>query len=256
MQREKTMGEKLKGKVAVVTGAGQGAGRGAALAMAAEGAAVILFGRTIGKIEAVSAEIAARGGVAVPFAGDVTVQSDRAACIDLALDRFGRLDILVNAAQSPEMRTARLLDVSLELLDELWSSGAVATFALMRLAYPHMLAAGGGSIVNFSTGAERGPQYYGAYAAVKSAIRTLSRAAAVEWGPKNIRVNVVVPMVHSPSNDADPTDHQLIVAQVPLRRIGDPEQDIGRPIAFIASDEAAYITGMAFALDGGLTYLN
>jgi len=249
------MNGKLAGKVAIVTGAGQGGGMGAALALAAEGAAVVLFGRTLAKLETVAAEIGARGGTAAPFGGDVTADADRQRAVDLAIARFGRLDILVNAAQSPEMRAAPLLEIDPAVVDELWASGAAATLAFMRLVHPHLLRAGGGSIVNFGSGAEFGPAHYGVYAGVKAAIRSISRAAAVEWGKDGIRVNVVVPMVHSPANDADPTDHAVLVQHIPLGRIGDPEKDIGRPIAFLASGDGAYITGSTLMLDGGLTFM-
>jgi NAD(P)-dependent dehydrogenase (short-subunit alcohol dehydrogenase family) len=102
---------KLTGRVAIVTGAGQGGGMGAALALAADGASVVLFGRTASKLERVAAEIASRGGRAAVFAGDVTVEADLKASINLAVQRFGGLDILVNAAQSPEMRNCLLLDI-------------------------------------------------------------------------------------------------------------------------------------------------
>lgn len=249
------MSGKLAGKVAIVTGAGQGAGMGAALALAAEGAAVILFGRTLSKVEKVAARIGERGGIAVAFGGDVTVEADLRRSIDCAVERFGRLDILVNAAQSPEMRTAPLLEIDPAVVDELWRSGAAATLAFMRLVHPHMVKAGGGSIVNFGSGAEFGPAQYGVYAGVKAAIRSISRAAAVEWGKDGIRVNVAVPMVESPANDADPTDHDQLIQYIPLGRIGDPEKDIGRPIAFLASDDSAYMTGCTFMLDGGLTFM-
>ena len=246
---------KLTNKTAIVTGAGQGAGMGAALALAAEGARVILFGRTLSKVEKIAKQIGERGGTAVAFGGDVTKDADCQAAIDLAIARFGGLNILVCAAQSPEMRMAPLLEIKHDVVMELWTSGAAATLAFMCLAHPHMKKAGGGSIITFGSGAEFGPANYGVYAGVKAAIRTISRTAAVEWGKDGIRVNVVVPMVHSPSNDADPMDHKLIIPNIPLGRIGDPEQDIGRPIAFLASDDSAFITGSTFMLDGGLSFM-
>jgi NAD(P)-dependent dehydrogenase (short-subunit alcohol dehydrogenase family) len=249
------MSGKLAGKVAIVTGAGHGGGMGAALALAAEGAAVVLFGRTVAKLERVADEIVKRGGKAASYAGDVTVEADLIGVIDLALSRFGRLDILVNAAQSPEMRNCALLDIEPAVVAELWNSGAAATLAFMRLVHPHMVKAGGGSIVNFGSGAQFGPKHYGVYAGVKAAIQAISRAAAMEWAHDKIRVNTVVPMVASPATDADPTDNAILEKIIPLGRIGDPEKDIGRPIAFLAGDDSGFITGSTFMLDGGLTYL-
>jgi 2-hydroxycyclohexanecarboxyl-CoA dehydrogenase len=246
---------KLSGKVAIVTGAGQGGGMGAALALAEEGAAVVLFGRTLAKVERVAAEIAGRNGQAVAFAGDVTIEADLNAAIDLAVGRFGRLDILVNAAQSPEMRNAPLLEITADVVAELWNSGAAATLAFMRLVHPHMARVGGGSIVNFGSGAQFGPKHYGVYAGVKAAIQAISRAAALEWAKDGIRVNMVVPMVASPATDADPTPNEILSKIVPLGRIGDPETDIGRPIAFLAGEDSKFITGSTLMLDGGLTFL-
>ncbi len=89
----------------------------------------------------------------------------------------------------------------------------------------------------------------------KAAIQAISRAAALEWAKNGIRVNMVVPLVASPATDADPTDNSLLAAAVPVGRIGDPELDIGRPIAFLASDDSRFITGSTVMLDGGLSYL-
>ena len=249
------MTQKLTSRAAIVTGAGQGGGMGAALALAAEGASVVLFGRTGAKLDRVAAEIERRGGTAATFVGDVTVEENLKAAIELAVSRFGRLDILVNAAQSPEMRNSALLDIARETVQELWASGAAATLAIMRLAHPHLAKGRVGSIVNFSSGAMFGPKHYGVYAGVKAAIQAIGRAAALEWAGDGIRVNTVVPMVASPATDADPTPNAVLEKIIPLGRIGDPELDIGRPIAFLASDDARFITGSTLMLDGGLGYL-
>jgi NAD(P)-dependent dehydrogenase (short-subunit alcohol dehydrogenase family) len=97
--------------------------------------------------------------------------------------------------------------------------------------------------------------HYGVYAGVKAAIQAISRAAALEWAGDKIRVNMVIPMVNSPAADADPTDNAILEKVIPLGRIGDPEKDIGRPIAFLAGDDSAFITGSTLMLDGGLGYL-
>ncbi len=244
---------RLTGRVAVVTGAGQGAGRGCALALAAEGAAVVCVGRTAGTLEAVAAEIGAAGGTAHVTPADVTDRASRLAVVAGAVALFGRLDVLVNAAQAPEMRAADLLDVTDEEIAELWASGPVATLALMRACHPHMKAAGGGSIVNFASGALRRPAHYGVYAGVKAAIETIGAAAAVEWGADNIRTNTVVPIVDSPAmdRDLDPEQRERYRAGIPLGRIGRPEEDIGRAVAFLAGDDAAYLSGNTLRLDGG-----
>jgi NAD(P)-dependent dehydrogenase (short-subunit alcohol dehydrogenase family) len=250
---------KLEGRVAIVTGASQGSGYGAAIAMAREGAAIVLVSRTRAKLEAVAAEIAGFGGRSLVHPADV---SDRAALegiVAATVERFGRIDVLVNAAQAPEMRSALIADITDAEVDELWRSGAVATLALMRAVRPHMVAAGGGSIINFGSGSIHVPAHYGVYAGVKAAIQAISRAAALEWAKDRIRVNTVLPMAASPAAALDFAQAEgredLVVQSIPLGRMGDPATDIGEPIAFLASDESKFITGSTFSLDGGLSYL-
>ncbi len=250
---------KLDGTVAIVTGASQGSGYGAALAMAREGARVVLVSRTRSKLETVAREIEDAGGIAMVHAADVTDRAAMAAMVDATVARFERIDVLVNAAQSPVIRTAPIAEISDEDIRELWESGAVATLALMRAVRPHMIAAGGGSIVNFGSGAVHNPQSYGVYAGVKAAIQAISRAAALEWAKDGIRVNVVFPMSESPAADADFALEEgrgdMVAKAIPLGRMGNPIEDIGQPIAFLASDESRFITGSTFALDGGKSYL-
>lgn len=250
---------KLEGKVAIVTGASQGSGYGAAVAMAREGASVALVSRTRSKLEAVAREIEADGSVAMVCPADVTDSDSVSKVVSDVADKFGRIDVLVNAAQSPVIRTAPLAEISDEDVRELWESGAVATLALMRAVRPHMIAAGGGSIINFGSGAVHRPAYYGVYAGVKSAIQAISRAAAMEWADDGIRVNVVFPMSQSPAADADfaleEGRAEMVANAIPLGRIGDPIADIGAPIAFLASDESQFMTGSTYALDGGSNYL-
>lgn len=250
---------KLDGKVAIVTGASQGSGYGASVAMAREGASVVLVSRTREKLESVAKEIEAASGVAMVRPADVTDRVALDAMVQEVAERFGRIDVLVNAAQSPVIRTAPLAEISDDDVRELWESGAVATLALMRLVRPHMIAAGGGSIINFGSGAVHNPAQYGVYAGVKAAIQAMSRAAALEWAKEGIRVNVVFPMSESPAADADFALEEGRTEQVrrsiPLGRIGDPVEDIGQPIAFLASDESRFITGTTVALTGGMTYL-
>jgi NAD(P)-dependent dehydrogenase (short-subunit alcohol dehydrogenase family) len=251
---------RLAGKAAIVTGAGQGGGYGAAVAMAREGAGVTLFGRTRSKLDKVAAEIEDFGGQALVYAGDVTKPADVAGVVAATVTRFGGVHGLVNAAQSPELRLGKVLEIDRASLDELWASGFVATLEMMRAVHPQMAKSGGGGIVNFGSGSQHRPANYGAYASVKSAITTLSRAAALEWAAQNIRVNVVFPFVASPAADADFATKpagalEASIRGVPMGRIGDPERDIGRAVAFLISDDAAYLTGATLGLDGGSTFV-
>jgi NAD(P)-dependent dehydrogenase (short-subunit alcohol dehydrogenase family) len=250
---------KLANKVAIVTGASQGSGYGAAIAMARAGAAIVLVSRSRSKLEPVADEIAALAGRSLIFPADVSDRSAPAAIIAATLERFGKIDILVNAAQAPEMRAARIADITDEEIDQLWHSGALATLSLMRSVRPHMAAAGGGSIINFGSGAIHRPAEYGVYAGVKAAIQAIGRAAALEWAKDKIRVNTVLPMAASPSAKLDAARaegrEELIASLIPLGRMGDPVKDIGEPIAFLASDESGFITGSTLSIDGGLAYL-
>jgi NAD(P)-dependent dehydrogenase (short-subunit alcohol dehydrogenase family) len=131
-----------------------------------------------------------------------------------------------------------------------------ATFWCMQAARPHFLRRGRGSIINFASGSgTRGQETQGAYAAAKEGVRGLSRVAAREWGPEGIRVNVICPFANSPGmiawSQADPEGHAATIAQIPLRRVGDCEVDVGRAAVFLASDDSAYITAQTLWVDGG-----
>lgn len=250
----------LSGRVAIITGAGQGGGRGTALVLAGHAARLVLFGRTAAKLEAVAAEVVARGGEAIVVTGDVGSAADRVRLVDEAVKHFGAVHILVNTAQSPEEREQTVLNAASDVTETLWQTGFVATHELMRLCHPHMRDAGGGSIINFGSGAQHQPQGFGIYGAVKSAVTTMSRAAAMEWGKDNVRVNVVLPYVESPSQaahaKADPVMAKAVAARIPLGRVGDAELDIGRPVAFLAGPDSSYITGTVLALNGGGSFVH
>ncbi|WP_344588588.1 SDR family NAD(P)-dependent oxidoreductase [Actinomadura vinacea] len=248
---------RLEGKVALVTGAGQGVGRGVALALAREGAAVVLTGRTESKLRSVAVEIADRGAKAHPVVGDVGRREDVELMVAECVAVFGRLDVLVNNAQSSVQRL--LKDTGEDDIDLAYRTGPLATFRAMRAALPH-LRAEGGSIVNFgSSTAVQGDPAFGSYAMAKEAIRGLTRTAAREWGRYGIRVNTVCPAAFSPAadtfRDADPERFERFVAGIPLGRMGDPEQDIGRAVAALVSDDMAYLTGATLMLCGGRTLL-
>ncbi|MGE4649346.1 MAG: SDR family oxidoreductase [Myxococcota bacterium] len=247
----------LSGRTAIVTGAGQGVGQGIALALARHGAQVTLMGRTFEKVEATCKLIEERGGTALAVGGDVKQAGDLRACLDATLERFGGLQILVNNAQ--EVPLGSLFDVSDEMLEAGWSSGPLATFRMMKLCHPHL--EGDGSIVNLASTAARrwDAANYGSYAAVKEAIRALSRAAASEWGAVNIRTNVLLPHAKSPGLarwiEENPEESAAFIATIPMKRVGECEQDIGEVAAFLCSSAAAYISGQSIAVDGGQAYM-
>ena len=248
---EEPVNGRLCGRVAVVTGAGQGIGRGIALALAKEGASVVVSGRTLAKCQRAADEI---GAAAHAVACDVSVRSQVDQLIERTVERFGGLDVLVNNAQSS--RQGLLAEVTDADVEECWRSGALGTLYAMQAALPHLRARGGGVIVNFgSSTALDGNVTFGAYAMAKEAIRGLSRVAAREWGRYGIRVNVVVPNALSPSGeryrDEHPERFAKMTAGLPLGRVGDPELDIGRAVVALASDDLGYLTGETLRLTGG-----
>jgi NAD(P)-dependent dehydrogenase (short-subunit alcohol dehydrogenase family) len=247
----------LDGKTAIVTGGGTGVGRGIALALASEGAAVVLAGRTEATLAATHKEIENAGGRAAVAVCDVTVPDDVNACIALALDTYGTIDILVNNAALVPHGT--LLDIKEEVVNAAWEAGPLATLRLMRLCHPHLRD--GGVIVNVSSGAAISSTVTnrGTYAMVKSALNALTRAAAMEWAADGIRVNAIMPFAKTEAVErflqSEPDHANAIVSSVPLGRIGDPERDIGRAVVFLAGPDSAYLTGATLPLDGGLAYL-
>jgi 2-hydroxycyclohexanecarboxyl-CoA dehydrogenase len=248
------MSGRLTGKSALVTGGGQGIGRGVSLALAKEGARVAIVGRTESKCIAVAEEITAFGGEAIAIKCDVAVREQVDAAVTRTVEAFGGLNILVNNAQSSTqgpLEQATEDDVVL-----CWRTGPMATFHAMQAALPHLKQADGATIVNFgSSTAIDGASGFGAYAMAKEGIRGLSRVAAREWGRYGIRVNIVVPNALSPAaadfRTAQPERFERMLKGIPLGRVGDPEDDIGRAVVALAGSDLDYMTGQTVMLTGG-----
>lgn len=244
----------LEGKTAIVTGAGQGIGRGIALALAKHGVNVVVAGRTLTKVENTAELISQLNTFAHAVQCDVKVKEDLENLVNQTVTQFGRIDILVNNAQ--EVPNGRLLKLSEDLFTSGWESGPLAVLRLMKLAYPQLKEANG-SIINLaSTVVKRWDMTgYGGYAAVKEAIIMLTRAAACEWGKDGIRVNAILPHAKSPGlvrwMDANPKEAEAFQASIPLRRVGDSEEDIGQFVALLCSNVSSYISGQCIAIDGG-----
>lgn len=246
----------LEGKTAIVTGGGQGVGQGIALALASAGADIAVMGRTMETLEATCAKISERGSKGVAFSCDVTSDKDLKSAVEGTLEAFGKIDILVNNAQLvPNGPLNQLTDKAFE---EGFQSGPLAVLRMMKYCYPHLK--NGGHIINLLSSVMKrwDMSGYGGYAAVKAAIQQLTRAAACEWGPDGIRVNGIMPHAKSPALanwiEQNPAEAEAFQASIPLRRIGECEEDIGAFVVLMCQDQAGYLSGQTIALDGGQVF--
>ena len=250
------MGE-LEGKVALVTGGGQGVGQGIALALAKAGVKVAVTGRTLAKCEATLALIEEAGGEGLALACNVKNADDLERSVANTVSALGGLQILVNNAQ--EVPMGALESVTDEAFQAGFESGPLATMRLMKLAYPHLK--GDGVIINLAStaGMRWDMSGYGAYAAVKEGIRSLTRAAACEWGMDNIRANVILPHAKSPGlvwwMENNPEEAEAFQRSIPMRRVGECEEDVGAFVVQLCSDGARYVSGQSIAVDGGQAHL-
>jgi NAD(P)-dependent dehydrogenase (short-subunit alcohol dehydrogenase family) len=248
----------LKGKVAIVTGAGQGIGEAIARAYASAGMFLVITGRTASKVESVAADIRSNGGDAIALGALAGNRKDAEETVSAAIAKWGRIDVLVNNAHSFTDSMA-MEDATLEEHVRInMDTAFIGSLQLMQCAFPHMRDAGGGSIINFgsSFGLRCEPGYL-AYAASKEAIRTLTKTAAREWGQHKIRVNTVLPSALSPKaiSYLEATgSYDFELAKVALGYFGEAK-DIAPLALFLAGHESAYITGQTIGADGGSTML-
>ncbi|WDF74271.1 SDR family NAD(P)-dependent oxidoreductase [Novosphingobium sp. KACC 22771] len=245
----------LSSKVAIVTGGARGVAKGVATAFVKAGAKVFIVDREEDLGRATETELRALGGDVAFLSFDLSRRDDLPRIIDAAVNRFGGIDILVNAAQaSAQLMLAETDNAAMELA---FDTGFWPSFVLMRTAYPHLVKSRG-CVINFATGAAFDAiPTQGSYVAAKEAIRAMSRVAASEWGPQGVRVNMICPFANSPGvqiwAEHFPDAYNMQIEKVALRRIGDCEKDIGAAAVFLASDAAGYITGHTLMVDGGQT---
>jgi NAD(P)-dependent dehydrogenase (short-subunit alcohol dehydrogenase family) len=248
------MTDLLARKIAVVTGGGMGIGRGIALMFAKEGASVAVIDISADAGIVVADEIESRSGRAIPISCDVGNRLDVDAAIRTAVDAFGTVDILVNAAIAGAPRVP-LLETTDELVESMWRSGLLGTLHCIQACYPYMRGRDS-RIINFGSGAGvSGLMGYSAYAPAKEAVRSLTKVAARELGPEGIRVNAICPSSKTRLMDAwmaeDPERAHAVEAAMPLRRFGDPEIDVPLAAVFLASNYSQYVTGHTLLVDGG-----
>ena len=243
----------LEGRAAIVTGAGRGVAKGVATAFVKAGARVLVVDRDAETGTATEEELRGLGGEVLFLEVDLADRDALPGIVDAAVETFGGLDILVNAAQASQQLPFN--ETTVEAMEFAFDTGFWPTFLLMQKAYPH-LKESKGNVVNFASGAGlQGQVTQTSYGAAKEAIRAISKVASNEWGSDGIRVNVVCPIANSPGveqwAEAFPESYKAMVAGIPLKRVGDCEDDIGNAVAFLASDYAKYITGSTIMIDGG-----
>jgi NAD(P)-dependent dehydrogenase (short-subunit alcohol dehydrogenase family) len=246
---------RLKDKVAIITGAAAGMGAATARLFAREGAKLLLTDIDDKDGPAVAADIVRANGTARFEKHDVSKEDDWQRVIDAALAAYGRIDILINNAGISGSIPDKL---DIEMWDRQFSINARGNFLGLRAVIPVMQKQKAGAIVNISSiSGVVGQEYvHMGYNAAKGAVRTMTKAAAVQYAPEGIRVNSVHPGILPPMRTskltADPAMREKMVRAVPMRRAGEVDE-VAYANLFLASDEASYITGVELMVDGGYT---
>ncbi|MEM1113031.1 MAG: SDR family NAD(P)-dependent oxidoreductase [Pseudomonadota bacterium] len=245
---------RLSEKVAIITGASQGIGAETARRFAAEGAGVVLAARRLEVLRDVEREIVDAGGSALAVACDVSDENSVADLVARTLEHFGRLDIVVNNAVL--MVPGMLESHDSRAWHQNFRVSLDGAMYLMRESSAQLMANGGAVVNVASVCGLLGSVGTAGYSAAKAGMLALSRNAAMEWGPRGVRVNTVVPGVFlTPPTEGlmpDEASQAATAASIPIRRIGDPAE-CASAILFLASDEASYITGTELVVDGGRT---
>lgn len=249
------MNQRLEDKVALVTGASSGIGQATAVRLGVEGAAVGIGYRSNqdGAEEAVR-EIEDAGGKAVTIQGDISQAEDAKRMVSETIEAFGSIDVLVNNAG---MQTEKpFLEMSLEDWEKVISVDLTGTFLITRETISHMVENGGGVIINMSSVHQKIPwPNFASYAAAKGGMKLLTETLALEFAKRGVRVNAVAPgAIATPINQEklnDPEQRKEVESMVPWGRIGEPEE-VAACVAFLASDEASYVTGATLFVDGGM----
>lgn len=251
--------KRLEGKTVIITGTSSGIGKQTAIRFAEEGANLVICARREGPLAETARLAKEAGAKAIAKAIDINNLADLEALVKETVDTFGRIDVLINNAVKGDTPTP-LMDYTDEDLRASVETNFIAPWHLMRLCYPIMKEQGGGNIVNIcSTAGTMGLAGFACYASTKEALRGLSRVAAHEWGPDNIRVNVLNPSAVTDSlkamEETNPETVRPIYDQMAsiaaLNRVGDAYVDVVPGILFLASDDSQYMTGQTLNIEGG-----
>ena len=245
---------RLTGKVALVTGSTSGIGEGISRLFAAEGAAVVLAGRRAQLGERIARDLAEGGHAAMFVASDLTDRAAAARLVERAVERFGKLDVLVNNAGATGRGPTH--DFSEEDFDRTVDTNFKGTFFTTKAAIPHLLRSDAPRVINITTiAAHRGLPGAAVYGASKAAIEALTKHWAVEYGAQGLRVNAISPgLIEAPMAAgllANPDFvARNVLPNIPAGRVGRPH-DVAHTALFLATDEADYLSGVSIALDGG-----
>ena len=246
----------LEGKVALITGSTKGIGKAIATRMAEQGAKVVISSRNQDLCDEVAAEINGKGGTAIAISCNINYKEQLENLVSKTEQQLGKINVLVcNAAINPYFGSSQEIPDS--AFDKVMHANIGSVHRLCQLAIPGMAENGGGAVIIVSSiGGLKGSEALGAYAISKAADMQIARNLAVEWGPKNIRVNCIAPgLVRTDFARAlweNPQIYEATVSKYPLRRIGEPDEIAGAAV-LLASDAGNFTTGQTIVIDGGGT---
>ena len=248
--------DRLKGKVAIVTGSTSGIGVGIAKLFAAEGAKVVICGRRAEKGQAVVDSIVKEGGEASYHFMDITATESIEQLFADTAEKYGKIDILVNNAANVGLKDGRVDELTLEMWDNVFQSDVRGTFYATKCVLPYMQKnEAGGSIINIGSMASCGGDLGStAYACAKAGVDLLTQSTALQYGKNRIRCNCVRPgLIVTPENEAHVPQvlKDIFLSNIMVNRYGCPE-DIGHMCVYLASDESEYVTGQIVNVDGGM----